>query len=91
MSKLSSTILFSIADDTRRVGFLSFPPLAQIVLLRENLDSLIAGSKNSTTSNSMRNAAAAAELEIPNINSRTKIFELSTICDLAKVTRFLMK
>lgn len=78
-----------LADCSRQVGFLTFPQLTQVSLLRENMDNLIAASK--TAASTLKPSAcstrgvAAVELAVPHLNGRSKIFELSSICDLAKV------
>lgn len=70
------------AEDTRRVGFLNFPHLIQITLLRENMETLITATTSLINSPSVKNAATATA---PHLNTRSKIFEMSNICDIAKV------
>lgn len=74
------------ADDTRRVGFLAFPHLIQITLLRENLETLITATLSSiNTAPTAAKHFSAVQWHPPNLNSRSKIFEISNICELAKV------
>lgn len=66
-------------NDVRRVGYFNIPQLQQITLLRENLDALQAAA------NPPGSSIKSSQVETLNITNRTKIFELSNICDLGKV------
>lgn len=74
------------------MGFLSLPHLLHIALLRENAEIVTTASHNnnnnvSSAMNSPRlpkNADAKTQIT-PHLNPRSKIFELSNICDMAKV------
>lgn len=71
------------ANDIKRVGKIHIPHLIQITLVRENLESIMPGNqvqtKTSTTS------AASDAIPQLNLSTKSKIFELSTILDVAKV------
>lgn len=69
------------ATDNKRVGKIHIPHLIQITLIRENLESIMAANQSSTKSTINTNDA------IPplSLTPRSKIFELSTILDMAKV------
>lgn len=71
-----------LAEDTRRVGFLSIPHLLQINLLRENVETSVAVSPPSVYLKHGQDISTSQ----PNLNLRSKIFELSNICDTAKVS-----
>jgi len=71
----------------------------QIALLRENVENLIQATQANLTKSTPSSAAQimnfnndnfisnnnSSHINIPILNSRTKIFELSNICDIAKV------
>lgn len=71
----------------RRVGYINFPHLMQITLLRDYLELIHMSSspsaKKSPSSNDHRNVDKSSQQ--PNLNLRSKIFELSSILDVAKV------
>lgn len=71
------------ATDNKRVGKIHIPHLIQITLIRENLESIMAANQNTCKSSS----SASANDAIPTLNltPKSKIFELSTILDVAKV------
>lgn len=76
------------ASDVKRVGKIHIPHLIQITLVRENLETIMATpgnqsqAKPSTSSSSIASADAIPQL---NLTTKSKIFELSTILELAKV------
>lgn len=65
----------------RRVGYIHFPHLMQISLLRDYAD-LLHMSPNAKKS---PNTNADKSSPQPNLNIRSKVFELSGILDVAKV------
>lgn len=69
------------ANDVKRVGKIHIPHLIQITLVRENLESIMATPGNQAQAKPPANDA------IPplNLNIKSKIFELSSILDVAKV------
>lgn len=77
------------------MGHINIPQLLKIVLLRENLETLtnallpLIPSSTSSPSCGGNSKQSDLNLGVPNntpiLNSRTKIFELSNICGLAKV------
>jgi tubulin polyglutamylase complex subunit 2 len=69
--------------DIKRVGKIHIPHLIQITLIRENLETIMAANQNSAKSS----ATSSANDAIPNLNLslKSKIFELNTILDVAKV------
>lgn len=69
------------ANDVKRVGKIHIPHLIQITLVRENLESIMAAPGNQSQTKPPVNDA------IPplNLTTKSKIFELSTILDMAKV------
>lgn len=75
------------ANVVRRVGYIHFPHLMQITLLRDYLELIHIDSsphaKRSPNSNDHRNVDKSSQQ--PNLNVRSKIFELSSILDVAKV------
>lgn len=77
--------LFS-ANDIRKVGNINIPNLLKISLLKENLESLMP-QITTVPSSSSNNYPVKINIATngPLMNSRTKIFELSGICDIAKV------
>ena len=69
------------ATENKRVGKIHIPHLIQITLIRENLESLMAANKNpAKTPHNANDAIPSLDL-----TSKSKIFELNTILDLAKV------
>ena len=69
------------ATDNKRVGKIHIPHLIQITLIRENLESIMNANQSLTkTSISINDAIPPL-----NLSSKSKIFELSTILDFAKV------
>lgn len=70
----------------RRVGYINFPHLMQITLLRDYLELIHMSphTKKSPNTNDVRNIDKGNMQ--PNLNVRSKIFELSSILDVAKVT-----
>lgn len=70
------------ATDNKRVGKIHIPHLIQITLIRENLESIM--SANQPPSKASLSGVSEA---IPSLNltPKSKIFELSTIMDVAKV------
>lgn len=69
------------ATDNKRVGKIHIPHLIQITLIRENLESIMAANQNLTKSSINANDA----IPTLNLTAKSKIFELSTILDVAKV------
>lgn len=69
------------ATDNKRVGKIHIPHLIQITLIRENLESIM------NANHSLTKTSISANDAIPplNLSSKSKIFELSTILDFAKV------
>ncbi|XP_031622993.1 tubulin polyglutamylase complex subunit 2 [Contarinia nasturtii] len=72
----------------RRVGYINFPHLMQITLLRDyveliHMSNTSPHAKKSPGSNDHRNVDKSNQQ--PNLNLRSKIFELSSILDVAKV------
>lgn len=76
------------ANVVRRVGYINFPHLMQITLLRDYLElihmSTSPHAKKSPNSSDHRTIDKANQQ--PNLNLRSKIFELSSILDCAKVS-----
>lgn len=75
----------------RRVGYINFPHLMQITLLRDYLELIHMTSphaKKSPSSNDHRNVDKSSMP--PNLNLRSKIFELSSILDCAKVRKSVL-
>lgn len=69
------------ANDVKRVGKIHIPHLIQITLARENLEAIMGASGN------VNQPKPANSDAIPSLNLtiKSKIFELSTILELAKV------
>lgn len=83
-------ICLSTANDIRKVGHINFPHLIQITLVRENLETIMSSPSKNTTLQipaTLRRQCSdhSNNLNDPNLNTKSKIFELSTILDLAKV------
>lgn len=72
------------ANDVKRVGKIHIPHLIQITLVRENLETIMAAPGNQTQ---VKSSSSAANDAIPQLilTTKSKIFELSTILDVAKV------
>ncbi|KAG5675270.1 hypothetical protein PVAND_005184 [Polypedilum vanderplanki] len=71
------------ATDNKRVGKIHIPHLIQITLIRENLESIMNANQNiPKTPISAQHNDAIPQLHL---TPKSKIFELSTILDLAKV------
>lgn len=72
------------ANDVRRVGYINFPHIRQISLLKDYSD--IISMKTSATSQSpaTHKRSNEANCDEPHLTSRSKIFELSNIHDMAK-------
>lgn len=82
---------FNLASDVRRVGHINFPHLIQITLVRENLETVMNSPNNSDQQSKASSAIKHLNSDCynnkngPNLNTKSKIFELSNILDLAKV------
>lgn len=82
---------FNSASDVRRVGHINFPHLIQITLVRENLETVMNSPNNSDQQSKASSAIKHLNSDYynningPNLNTKSKIFELSNILDLAKV------
>lgn len=76
------------ANVIRRVGYINFPHLMQITLLRDYLDLVHMMSPHTKKSPNSSNDHRAVDKsnQQPNLNLRSKIFELSSILDVAKVS-----
>ncbi|CRK93435.1 CLUMA_CG006978, isoform A [Clunio marinus] len=72
------------ANDVKRVGKIHIPHLIQITLVRENLETIMASPGNQ---NSPKPTISIANDAIPplNLTTKSKIFELSNILEMAKV------
>ena len=72
------------ANDIKRVGKIHIPHLIQITLVRESLESIMASNQPQTKPTSSSNTGNDA---IPplKLTTKSKIFELSTILEVAKV------
>lgn len=75
------------ANDIKRVGKIHIPHLIQITLVRENLESIMAAPGNQIPSKPSSSSSSMASDAIPPliITAKSKIFELSSILDVAKV------
>lgn len=73
------------ASDVKRVGKIHIPHLIQITLVRENLESIITASGNKAQVKSTTSASASDAIPPLNLTTKSKIFELSTILEVAKV------
>lgn len=84
--KLIFYSIFLTANDIRKVGHINIPNLLKISLLKENLESLMPQT-TIVPSGSSNNYPVKVNVSTngPLMNSRTKIFELCGICDIAKV------
>lgn len=72
------------ANDVKRVGKIHIPHLIQITLVRENLETIMNAAGNQVP---VKSSSVASNDAVPslNVNVKSKIFELSTILDVAKV------
>lgn len=68
--------------DNKRVGKIHIPHLIQITLIRENLESIMAANQSVLKSSLSTTNDAMPSLTL---TPKSKIFELSSILDLAKV------
>lgn len=68
------------ANDVRRVGYINFPHIRQITLLKDYLDIISASSQLPAT----QKRSNETNCDEPHLTSRSKIFELSNIYDMAK-------
>lgn len=82
-----------LATDVRRVGYIHFPHLLQVTLLRENIETtpLVTPSASSTSSTSSAPVTAPIPKDkwdnpLPIITAKTKIFEINNINEVAKVS-----
>lgn len=75
------------ATIVRRVGYINFPHLMQITLLRDYLELIHMSplAKKSPNNNDHHRMVDKSNQQ-PNLNLRSKIFELSAILDVAKVS-----
>lgn len=73
-----------LANVVRRVGYINFPHLMQITLLRDYLELIHQSPHAKKSPNSDQRNVDKSNLQ-PNLNLRSKIFELSSILDVAKV------
>jgi tubulin polyglutamylase complex subunit 2 len=74
-------------NDIKRVGKIHIPHLIQITLVRESLESIMNAPGNQAPVKPTNSSAAAANDSIPplKLTTKSKIFELSTILEVAKV------
>ncbi|XP_030373035.1 tubulin polyglutamylase complex subunit 2 [Scaptodrosophila lebanonensis] len=85
-------------SDIRRVGYIHFPHLLQVTLLRENIENthptngshaVPMGSSNSATDGAQSTAANATKDKwgnaTPIITAKSKIFEINNVNEMAKV------
>ncbi|XP_062133702.1 tubulin polyglutamylase complex subunit 2 isoform X2 [Drosophila sulfurigaster albostrigata] len=89
---LHTQLELSICADIRRVGYIHFPHLLQVTLLRENIENTHSVS-NSTSSTSTAATSGTAPKDKsdnapPIIMPKTKIFEINNINEVAKVCMF---
>lgn len=73
------------ASDVKRVGKIHIPHLIQITLVRENLESIIAAAGNQIQVKSSSASSTIDAIPPLNLTTKSKIFELSTILEVAKV------
>lgn len=79
----------SEANVVRRVGYINFPHLIQVTLLRDYLELIHMSSPHAKKSpGSSDHRTVDKSNQEPNLNLRSKIFELSSILDCAKVTEW---
>lgn len=69
------------ATDNKRVGKIHIPHLIQITLIRESLESIMNANQHQIKMSHNSNDA----IPVLNLTPKSKIFELSTILDVAKV------
>lgn len=87
---LNYTTFILSANDVRKVGSINFPHLIQISLVRDNIELLLNNNPSAVQQNlgvpMLRTAEILAnQPNAPILSSRSKLFELSNIIDLAKV------
>lgn len=84
MSFHCNFLFLSEANDVRRVGYINFPHIRQITLLKDYLEIISAKASeiNQSPANSKRSNGLNGDE--PHLTSRSKIFELSNIYDMAK-------
>lgn len=74
-----------VANDVRRVGYINFPHIRQITLLKDYLDIIsVRTSTAATQSSAAQKRSNDTNGDEPHLTSRSKIFELSNIFDMAK-------
>jgi tubulin polyglutamylase complex subunit 2 len=73
------------ASDIKRVGKIHIPHLIQITLVRENLESIMTSPGNLPPAKSSTTSSSNDAIPQLNLTPKSKIFELSTILDVAKV------
>lgn len=74
------------ANDVKRVGKIHIPHLIQITLVRENLETIMATPGNQPQLKSSSSASPANDaMPLLQLSTKSKVFELSTILDVAKV------
>jgi tubulin polyglutamylase complex subunit 2 len=76
------------STEVKRVGKIHIPHLIQITLVRENLESIMSATSNQIPSKPISSSSASNNNDsIPplKLTTRSKIFELSTVLDIAKV------
>lgn len=74
------------ANDIKRVGKIHIPHLIQITLMRENLESIMATPGNQPqTKPSTSSSIVIDAIPMLSLTTKSKIFELSTILEVAKV------
>lgn len=77
-------LFFELDNYVRRVGCINIPHLLQITLLRDYMDIISQSTSLSKTHAAVKKGPDLTDTE-PFLNSRSKIFEMSNICDIAKV------
>lgn len=80
--------IFNEANDVKRVGYIHFPHLMQIALLKDYLEIIAFTSAVKLSPKKLKRNNKEANNPMPNdpfLNSRSKIFEMSNILDVAKV------
>lgn len=76
------------STEVKRVGKIHIPHLIQITLVRENLESIMSATSNQTPAKSSNSSSSSNNNDsIPplKLTTKGKIFELSTVLDVAKV------
>lgn len=72
------------ANDVRRVGYINFPHIRQITLLKDYLDIISMKSSTASQASATYKRSNETNCDEPHLTSRSKIFELSNIYDMAK-------